>query len=58
MAFFCTHGGSESQQLFAEMEALCERRPVSIFAIKGEEAKNGAYQDKLRQFSDELQAQM
>jgi flavodoxin len=58
VAFFCTHGGSESQQLFAEMEALCERRPVSIFAIKGEEAKNGAYQDKLRRFYDELQAQI
>jgi hypothetical protein len=58
VAFFCTHGGGESQQLFAEMESLCERRPVSSFAIKGGEVKNGAHQDKLRQFADELQAQM
>src|SRR5665647_1885844 len=30
VAFFCTHGGGESQQLFAEMEALCERSPVAV----------------------------
>ena len=58
VAFFCTHGGGESQQLFAEMESLCERSPVSSFAIKEEEVKNGAHQDKLRQFADELQVQM
>jgi len=55
VAFFCTHGGSESQQLFAEMEALCERRPVSIFALQEKEVKKGVYQDKLRQFVEGLQ---
>jgi flavodoxin len=55
VAFFCTNGGSESQQLFAEMEALCERRPVSILALQEKEVKKGVYQDKLRQFVEGLQ---
>ena len=55
VAFFCTHGGSESQQLFAEMEALCERRPVSILALQEKEVKTGNYQGKIRQFVDGLQ---
>ncbi len=56
VAFFCTQGGTENQQLFDEMEALCERRPVSILALRDKEVKTGAYQDKLRQFADGLQA--
>jgi flavodoxin len=55
VAFFCTNGGSESQQLFAEMEAVCERRPVSILALQDKEVKKGVYQDKLRQFVEGLQ---
>ena len=55
VAFFCTHGGSQSQQLFAEMEALCERRPVSILALQEKEVKTGNYQGKIRQFVDGLQ---
>jgi len=55
VAFFCTHGGSESQQLFAEMETLCERRPVSILALQEKEVKTGNYQEKIRQFVEGLQ---
>jgi flavodoxin len=55
VAFFCTHGGGESQQLFAEMEALCERRPVSILALQEEGVKTGNYHGKIRQFVDGLQ---
>jgi flavodoxin len=51
VAFFCTHGGSGNKQLFDEMEALCERRPVDTLAISQGEVKKGAYQDKLRQFA-------
>jgi hypothetical protein len=53
VAFFCTNG-SGSQQLFAEMESLCEKRPVNVLALPQKEVKEGAYQDKLRQFVDEL----
>lgn len=59
VAFFCTQGtqgGAESQQLFDEMEALCERRPVNTLALNNEEVKKGTYQDKLRQFADGLHA--
>jgi flavodoxin len=55
VAFFCTQGGTENQQLFDEMEALCERRPVNVLALPQKEVKEGAYQDKLRQFADGLQ---
>jgi flavodoxin len=54
VAFFCTNG-SGGQQLFAEMEALCERRPVSTLALPQTEVKKGVYQDKLRQFVEGLQ---
>ncbi|MGA7076539.1 MAG: flavodoxin domain-containing protein [Halobacteriota archaeon] len=54
VAFFCTQGGTENPQLFDEMEALCERRPVNVLALRDKEVKKGAYQDKLRQFADGL----
>jgi hypothetical protein len=54
VAFFCTQGGTENQLLFDEMEALCEKRPVNILALRDKEVKKGAYQDKLRQFADGL----
>ncbi len=54
VAFFCTQGGTENQQLFDEMEALCERRPVSILALSEKEVKKGTYQEKMRQYVDGL----
>ena len=54
VAFFCTQGGTENKQLFDEMEALCEQRPVGVLAVSQEEVKKGAYQDKLRQFAYRL----
>jgi len=54
VAFFCTHGGTENIQLFDEMKALCEQRPVDTLAVSQEEFKKGAYQDKLRQFAYRL----
>ncbi|MGZ8880106.1 MAG: flavodoxin family protein [Halobacteriota archaeon] len=56
VAFFCTHGGTDHQKLFDEMEALCELHPVNILAISQEEVKKGAYHDKLSQFADGLKA--
>jgi flavodoxin len=55
VAFFCTNGGGESQQIFADMEALCERRPVSILALQDKEVKAGTFEGKLREFVDGLQ---
>jgi flavodoxin len=54
VAFFCTHAGTENKQLFDEMAALCEQRPVDALAVSQEEVKKGAYQDKLRQFAFRL----
>jgi flavodoxin len=56
VAFFCTNGSGETQQLFDEMEALYEGRPVNILALREKEVREGGYQDKLRQFADTLQA--
>ncbi len=54
VAFFCTHGGSKNIQLFDEMAALCEQRPVDTLAVSQDEVKKEAYQDKLRQFAFKL----
>jgi flavodoxin len=51
VAFFCTLGGTGNRQLFDEMEALCEQRPVDVLAVLQKEVKKEAYQDKLRQFA-------
>ncbi|MEI7826782.1 MAG: hypothetical protein WCI87_03175 [Euryarchaeota archaeon] len=56
VAFFCTQGGTENQQLFDEMEALCERHPVNVLALLEKEVKEGAYQEKIHQFADGLSA--
>ena len=57
VAFFCTQGGTKNQQLFEEMQALCEKPPVNILALQEKEVKKGAFQEKIRQFVDGLQAQ-
>ena len=54
VAFFCTQGGTDNKQLFDEMEALCEQRPVGTLAVSQEEVEKGTYQDKLRQFAYRL----
>jgi flavodoxin len=54
VAFFCTQGGTDNKQLFDEMEALCEQRPVGTLAVSQEEVKKGTCQDKLRQFAYRL----
>ena len=54
VAFFCTHGGTENKQLFDEMGAPCEQRPVDMLAVSQEEVKKETYQDKLRQFAYRL----
>jgi flavodoxin len=56
VAFFCTQGGTENQRLFDEMQALCEKPPVNILALQEKEVKKGAFQEKIRQFADGLQA--
>ena len=55
VAFFCTQGGGENQQLFDEMEALCERRPVNTLALREKDVKTDNYQEKLHQFADSLE---
>jgi len=55
VAFFCTQGGTKSQPLFDEMEALCEQYPVNTLALQRREVKAGAYQEKIREFVDRLQ---
>ncbi|MGZ7115736.1 MAG: flavodoxin family protein [Halobacteriota archaeon] len=57
VAFFSTQGLPADQSLFDEMEALCEKRPVTTLALHQKEVKKGAYQEKLRTFADGLQAQ-
>jgi flavodoxin len=54
VAFFYTQGGTKHKQLFDEMEALCEQRPVDTLAVSQKEVKKGAYQDKLSQFAYRL----
>ena len=53
VAFFCTNG-SGHQQLFDEMEALCEQPPINALGLPQKEVKEGDYQDKLRQFASKL----
>jgi len=54
VAFFCTQGGTTNKPMFDEMEALCEQHPLDILAIRQNEVKAGAYQDKIRQFVERL----
>lgn len=56
VAFFCTQGGTTNKPLFDEMEALCEQHPLNILALRQNEVKAGAYQEKIRQFVEPLKA--
>ena len=54
VAFFCTQEGSENSA-FKEMESLCNKKPVSLLALKRkQEVEAEAYLDKVKQFVDEI----
>jgi hypothetical protein len=56
VAFFCTQGGTKSEPLFVEMEALCEQHPVNTLSLRQRDVKAGACEEKIREFVDGLQA--
>jgi flavodoxin len=56
VAFFCTHGGTSAQKVFAELSEICGAPPVATLAITEREIKAGNYGDKLHQYLDRLSA--
>ena len=54
VAFFCTMGGSRSDNCFYSMQELCGKKPVAFVALKKREVKKDYYQHKLEGFAEEI----
>ena len=54
VAFFCTMGGSGDARTFRKMEKLCGKKPAALLALKEQEVKAGAFDDRIKAFAAEL----
>ena len=54
VAFFCTAGGSNCENVFKELELLCGKSPVGVLGIRQKEAKANEITDKINQFIAKL----
>lgn len=54
VAFFCTHGGTSAQKVFAALARTCGTEPLATLAVTEREIKVGAYADKLHKFVQRL----
>jgi flavodoxin len=54
VAFFCTLGGSGSEQTFKDMEALCEKKPDALLKVTTAEVRKGRYVEEVKEFVEEL----
>jgi len=55
IAFFCTYGGSLSQEMFNEMGSLCGKKPRGLLGLKAKELmKESEYLQKVTKFIDEM----
>jgi flavodoxin len=52
VAFFCTAGSGSNGSSFAEMQSLCEKKPLSLFELSADEVSKGQYAEKVGQFVD------
>ncbi|MCX6732134.1 MAG: hypothetical protein NTV98_01185 [Candidatus Roizmanbacteria bacterium] len=55
VAFFCTMGGSGSQNMFKEMETLSGMKPIVTIAITDKEIQTGEYKQKIEEFVKKVQ---
>jgi flavodoxin len=54
VAFFCTHGGSSADRVFAELERICERKAVALLNVKTEDVNKDLFADKIKQFVEKI----
>lgn len=55
VAFFCTEGSSDADDVFSSLENLCEKQPISTKEILAKEVKKGLYKDKVGKFVQDIQ---
>ncbi len=55
VAFFCTHGSSESKSTFRDMGHLCQKKPVSLLELKTKEVIDEGYIWKVKKFVENWQ---
>jgi len=54
VAFFCTHGGSNADRVFAELENICDRKAVALLNVKTKDVNKGFFADKIKQFVEKI----
>lgn len=55
VAFFCTYGSSGIDKVFAELEKICEQKPVALLDITSKEVDHNLFGVKIKQFVDTIQ---
>ena len=54
VAFFCTMGGTNSESVFADLQAETSKKPIATLAIRGKDVKARNYSHVLREFANKL----
>jgi len=55
VAFFCTAGGDNTAQTFADMQACCGREPVARLAVSRKMIKKEGWRPAVERFAGEVQ---
>ena len=58
VAFFCTHLGSDTMQLFTNMENLCQKTPLSLLELTSKEVVRDQYMQKVKEFIKNLKEEI
>lgn len=55
VAFFCTAGGDDGTKAFADMESICNKKPVATLGLVRKDIKKELHLEKLKEFIAKLQ---
>jgi flavodoxin len=54
VAFFCSTGSGRNDNMFAEMQSICNKKPIATLEIQTDEVPQGKYMDKVEDFIQEI----
>jgi len=54
VAFFCSAGSGSNGNTFAEMQNICNKKPIATLEIKTDEVPQGKHMDKIEKFIQEI----
>jgi flavodoxin len=54
VALFCTHGGSDVDKVFTELEKICDQKAVALLEVRTEQVNKNLFIAKIKQFTGNI----